>query len=82
MTCCRSIFIESGSGSRLFGEYGSGSRYLMTQNLASMKDFQATAIEREHPALQNMKVLNLFLAWVISCLDPEFRIHRLYCIRR
>jgi hypothetical protein len=46
-----------------------------------MKDFQATAIEREHPALQNMKVLFLILAWVISCLDPEFRTHRLYCIR-
>jgi len=53
----------------------------MKQNLASMKDFQATAIEREHPALQNMKVLFLFLAWVISCLDPKFRIHRIYCIR-
>jgi hypothetical protein len=42
--------------------------FLMTKNvrkfsvafLMPMKDFQATAIEREHPALQNMKFFFFF----------------------
>jgi hypothetical protein len=47
-----------------------------------MKDFQATAIEREHPALQNMKFFFFFLRGSFpACPDPEFRIQRLYCIR-
>jgi hypothetical protein len=31
-----------------------------------------SALQREHPALQNMKVLNFFLVWVIfALLDPD-----------
>jgi hypothetical protein len=68
-----------------------GSRLLMTKNFAKFSTAFFLGLyegfpsyshrKRTHPALQNIKVLVLFLARVISCMDPEFRIHRLYWIR-